>query len=181
MIGALRELLNKIDSISERTLLWINVGISCFVALAHGGALVITYTKPTPDAEGIRQMAMFSLPVAAVIIITAAAAMIRPELRRKVLGVHGFFLACSAAALLLWASSLLVNEMPEGNFRWSIGMLSVWVAYSVFVLCRFSLPPRLRTHPAAFYAPVIALSIAATVDVGVFLRVAGEVGARLGG
>jgi len=179
MIAALRTLLGKADGVPEKGLLWANIGLACLVALAHGGALAITYAKPTPDAEDIRQLAMFSLPIAAVVIVTAVAALIRVDLRRWVLGVHGFVLASSAAWGLLWALSILLEGIPKGNFRWSVGWLSAWVAYSVFVLCRFSLPPRLRAQPAVFYAPAIALVVAAAVDVGVFLRLADEIGAHL--
>ena len=180
MIAVLRTFLGKADGIPEKGLLWTNAGLACFIAFAHGGALAITYSKPTPDAEDIRQLAMFSLPMAAVVIATAVVALIRVDLRRWVLGVHGFVLASSAAAGLFWASSILLVGMPAGNFRWTVGWLSAWVTYSVFVLCRFSLPPRLRAHPAVFYAPVIALVVAATVDISVLLRLAGDIGVHRG-
>lgn len=170
MNGGLRTLLGKADSIPEKIFLWVDAGVACFVALAHGGALASTYAKPTPDAEGIRQLALFSLPLATVVIVTAAAALIRVEFRRQILSVHGFILAGSAVALLLWALGILFNGIPEGNFSWSVGFLTVWVGYSVFVLCRFSLPRPIRTHLAVLYAPVMALVVAAMVDVGVLAR-----------
>jgi hypothetical protein len=151
-------------------LLWVNVGLACFVALAHGGALALKYSKPTPDAESIRQLTPFSLSLAAVVIVTAAAALIRVEFGRRVLGVHGVILVGSAAALLLWAAHILFSGIPEGKFIWSVGFLTAFVGYSVFVLCRFTLPLRLRTHDAVLYAPAIALAVAAVVDIGVLVR-----------
>jgi hypothetical protein len=170
MNGGLRRLRGKADSIPENVLLWINAGMACFVALAHGGALAITYAKPTSNAEDIRELALFSLPLAAVVIVTAAIALFRLRIRRQVLGIHGFIVAGSAAALLLWAFGILLKGIPEGNFSWSVGLLTAWVGYSVFVLCRFSLPLRLRTHTAILYAPLMALVVAAVVDVGVLVR-----------
>ena len=73
----MRTLLAKVDSVPERVLLWINAALACLIGLAHGGALAITYAKPTPGAEGIRQLASVSLPVAALIALTAAVALVR--------------------------------------------------------------------------------------------------------
>jgi len=113
MIEALRTLLGKAAGIPEKGLLWVNVGLACLVAVAHGGALAITHAKPSPDAEGIRQLAMFSLPITAVVIVTAAAALFRINLRHWVLSVHGFVLAGSAAAALLWALSIFLEGIPK--------------------------------------------------------------------
>ena len=178
MIATLHRWLTKADAMSERKLLLINVALACFVALAHGGALAITYTKPTPDAEGIRQLASISLPIAALVILSAAVALFNPSSRRTVLSLHGLVFAASAILMLLWGLGLLVNGIPDGNFSWSVGLFSLWVAYSAFVFCRFTLPSYLRSHPVVFYAPVAALLIAAVVDIGVFLRLMNEIGAR---
>jgi len=180
MNGTLRALLGKANAVPEHALLWVNVGLACFVALAHGGALAITYAKPSPEAENIRQIAMFSLPIAAIVIVTAATALIRADLRRRVLGIHGIVLAGSAVALLLWALDILLHGIPEGGFSWSPGLLSAWVGYSFFVLCRFSLPIELRSRSAIFYAPLVALVVAMPIDVGVLIRLATSVGPRLG-
>jgi hypothetical protein len=180
MNGALRTLLGKVDGIPEHAFLWVNVGLACFVALAHGGALAITYAKPTPEAEDIRQLAMFSLPIAAAVIVTAALALIQGGARRRVLAVHGYVLAGSAAAMLLWALDILLKGIPEGNFSWSPGLLSAWVCYSFFVLCRFSLPDGVRNHAAILYTPLVALVIALPIDVGVFIRLMAVIGVRFG-
>jgi hypothetical protein len=180
MIATLHRWLAKADAMSERKLLLINVALACFVALAHGGALAITYTKPTPDAEGIRHLASISLPIAALVILSAAVALFSPGSRRTVLSLHGLVFAASSVLMLLWGLGLLVNGIPEGNFSWSVGLFSLWVAYSVFVLSRFTLPSYLRSQPVVFYAPVAALLIAAVIDIGVFLRLMNEIGARFG-
>lgn len=180
MIATLHRWLAKADAMSERKLLLINLALACFVALAHGGALAITYTRPTPDAEGIRQLATISLPIAALVILSAAVALFSPGPRRTVLSVHGLVLAVSAVLMLLWGLQLLVNGIPDGNFSWSAGLFTLWVAYSAFVFCRFTLPSHLRRHPVAFHAPVAALLIAAVVDIGVLLRIMSEIGDRFG-
>jgi len=170
MNGPVRTLLGKTDRIPEKALLWVNVGLACFVALAHSGALALTYSKPTPDAESIRQFTLISLPLAAVVIVTAAAALIRVEFSRRVLGIHGVILVAASTALFLWAANILLNGIPEGKFIWSAGFLTAFMGYSVFVLCRFSLPLRFHTHAAVLYASAIALAVAAVLDIGVLVR-----------
>lgn len=173
MNGALRMLLDKVYSISERKLVWVNIALAGFVALAHGGALAVTYAKPTPDASEIRQLAFISLPIAAIVILAAAAALIYAQLRPRVLALHGIILAAGASFLLLWALGVLLNGVPEGRFSWSLGFLTVLVFYAAVLFCRFSIPSHLRSSWGIYYAPIFALICAAPVDVGVFLRVAG--------
>lgn len=180
MIATLHKWLAKADAMPETRLLLINTGLACLVALAHGGALAITLVKPTPDAEGIRQLATISLPIAVLVILSAAATLFSPSSRRTVLSLHGIVFAGSAVAMLVWGTGLLVYGIPEVNFTWSVGLFSLWIAYSVFVFCRYSLPPDLRRRPLVFYAPVTALLGAAVVDTGVFLRLMGEMGAWFG-
>ncbi len=177
MIARLRALLIKVNGIPEHGLLWANVGLACFVALAHGGALAISLSKPTPNTEGIRHLAMFSLPIALIVITSAGLALVLPKWRGRVLGIHGYVFSASAVALLLWALNLLVNGLSQGNFTWSVGFLSAWVCYSVLLAGRFSVPPNLRTHEAVFYAPAAALLLSLPLDVGVFIRVARDISA----
>ena len=176
----MRTLLAKVDSVPERVLLWINTALACLIGLAHGGALAITYAKPTPGAEGIRQLPSVSLPVAALIALTAAVALVQSDLRRVALAAHGWALVAAAAGTLVWAISLLVRGFPEGNFSWSPGLMSVLVCYSVFVASRYGVPSQVRGRPAFFYAPVAALGIALPIDLGVFVTVIGEMGERFG-
>ena len=174
MNSALRGLLGKLDRVPESVWLWGNVALAFFVALAHGGALAVTFAKPTPIADEIRQLAMISLPIAGIVILTAAAALIGTNWRRRVLGIHGIVLAGSAAALLVWSSGILLAGIPDGNFSWWLGFLTAWVVYSFFILSRFTLPVALRIHAAILYAPLVALVVALPIDIGVFIRLVGK-------
>jgi hypothetical protein len=177
---ALRAALSNVDRVPEHVLLWVNVALACFVALAHGGALALTYAKPTPDAESIRQLALISLPLATLVILTAVAALFRGDYRKPTLGLHGWILVASAVAALVWASSLLYHGIPKGNFAWTPGLMSVWACYSVFVASRFGVPSSLRGRLGVFYSPLVALAIALPIDVGVFVQFIGEIGKRFG-
>ena len=96
------------------------------------------------------------------------------------MAAHGWVLFVGGIAALAWAASLLVRGIPQGNFAWSPGLLSVLVCYSVFVVSRYGMPPALRTQPGCFYAPLVALAIAIPVDLGVFVTFVGEMGKRFG-
>jgi hypothetical protein len=178
MLIALRALLTRVDAVSERVLLWVNIGLGCLVGLSHGGALAITYARPTPDAGYIRLLAAISLPVAAVIVVTSAIALVRADFRRLALTVHGMAFAVAAMVMLLWAVSILIWGAPEGNFVWSVGMMSVLVCYAAFVASRYSVPKHFREHAAIFYAPLLAFAIAIPIDVAVLVKTVSEVTGR---
>lgn len=165
-----RSLQAAIDRIPPGALLGINIGLACFVVLAHGGALAVTYLKPTPEADEIRQMAMVSLPLAALVIATAIAALIRANLRHATLAIHGLVLVTSAIYLLVFAVDVLINGVAKTNFSWMVGFLTLWVCYSFLVLTRFTLPGRVREWALVFYSPLIALVAVAVIDVGVFIQ-----------
>jgi hypothetical protein len=179
MIAALRNLASRFDGIPERRLLWINIGLACLVSLAHGGALAITLSKPAPNAEAIRQLASVSLPIAGLLIVTAVVALLRAEYRSTVLAIHGLAFGVGALASLWWALTLLASGIPEGNFRWSVGLLTASVAYAAFLVCRFTMPSPMRGRPAIRYAPLVATVIAAAIDISVFLRLVTEIGAQI--
>jgi hypothetical protein len=166
----LRTLVNKVDGISQRTILWTDLALGCFIALGHGGALAVTYGKPTPDADAIRQVASISLPLAAVVLLTSVAALVRVDFRRRALAIHGVVFTAAAVVTLLWALSILVRGLPEGTFVWSVGIMTALVGYGLFVASRYSVPKPLREHVAVFYAPVLAVVVSLPIDVAVFVK-----------
>ena len=168
-----RTLLDKVYSVPERKFVWINIVLAGFVAFAHGGALAVTYAKPTPDAAEIRQLALISLPIVVIVILTAAVALVYAKLRPTVLALHGVILAVGESLLLFWALGLLVHGIPEGRFAWSVGFLTASACYAAILFCRFSIPLHLRSSRGVYYAPIFAVACAAPVDIGVFLRVVG--------
>jgi hypothetical protein len=170
MLMALRALVNKVDGIPERTLLWVNLGLACLIGLAHGGALAITYAKPSADAETIRQLASISLPLAAVVLLTSVTALVQTRFRQLALGLHGLVLAAGAVVTVLWAISILFAGIPDGKLVWSVGMMSAFVVYALFVASRYSVPKRFRDRLVAFYAPLLALVVAIPIDVAVFVK-----------
>lgn len=165
-----KAILTRFEAMSVRVYLVVNALLACLVALAHGGALLVSLSKPTPHAEEIRQLSMISLPLATLVLASALTAFIRPGLTLGVLRMHGVIIAVSATALLLWAISILVGELPSERFIWTTGLLSAWVVYSVFVLTRHTLPQTTRMNHMIYYSPFLALVFVLPVDIGVALR-----------
>jgi hypothetical protein len=167
-----RSILAKLDGIPDWFLLLGSAGMAGFVMLAHGGALLLRDLAPPEQARMATSIAVFSLPLAALLLLTAGAAALKAPWRRGVLAFHGVVLAISSLATLGWAVSLLLRGIPEGNFAWTPGFLTVWVGYSFYLLGRYAVSAVWR---GAVYLPVIAAGIAVPIDVGVFFRFVGKI------
>ena len=180
MTSSLRTWLDKAYSPSERKLLWINLVIACLVAVAHGSALWLAISAKSPDAEQFRPLVMVSVPIATLVILSAVAGLMRPESRARVLAIHGLVLLTGVLVLLGWAVTLVVGGLPKGNFSWSPGLMSASVFYAFLIFCRFTLSTRIKALPGVYWAPLVALLLAAPVDVGVVIRFSVEVSNRMG-
>jgi hypothetical protein len=169
----LRNLHARAASISEVVLLAANGGLALLVCIAHGGALLAidSLPQPHPQAGEIRRLAMFTLPLASCVVLTALAALLLPAVRRQVLAAQAWTLAAGTLALWGWAASVLLAGIPrDAAFSWTPGLLTASVVYTVWLFCRYGLPARLRERDAVLYAPFFALLAAAIVDIGVFIR-----------
>jgi hypothetical protein len=180
VIASLRAWLDKAYAPSQRKLLWINLVIACLIAVAHGGALWLAISANSPDAQEIRPLATVSVPIAAFVILSAVAGLIRPESRPHVLAMHGLVLLVGVLVLLGWAATLLIGGLPKGNFSWSPGLLSASVFYAFLVFCRFTLSARVKALPGVYWVPLVALFLAVPVDVGIIIRFFVELGDRMG-
>jgi hypothetical protein len=96
--------------------------------------------------------------------------MVWPISRRLVLPFQAIVLLLSGVALLVWAGGIVIHGIPAGNFAWTPGFLTGWVAYSAFLCGRFACRDAWRQRPAIRYIAVIAAAVALPVDVGVLLR-----------
>jgi hypothetical protein len=180
MTRFLRSLLAKTDAWPPRVLLWVDLVIAGFVALAHGGALLAIRAHPTPDAPDIESLAMVSLPLAGLLLGSAVLGLAVAKVQRPVLALHGVVFLAAAIVEVVWGINLLVHGIPSGNFSWSVGLFSVSVVYAVFVFSRFTVSARLRASLPIYYSPVLALAVAVPIDIGVLVRFTHELNARFG-
>jgi hypothetical protein len=170
----LKDFFERLEKIPDSTLLLVNAGLGGFVLLAHGGALLIVLrgTAPAPPdyAAMIRTLAPFSLLSAWLVATGSAFGFVRPRSRRLVLAAQALILLLSGAGLLVWASRIVVEGIPDVNFGWTPGLLTGWVVYSVFLCARVVLPARWRQYPSLAYLVVAACVLTVPVDLGVCVR-----------
>jgi hypothetical protein len=172
----MRAIIGELAKIPEIVLLGINAAIGTFVFLAHGGALLLILSRKIPvppDYEAmVRTMVPVTLPIASFVVLGSLVGIAWPKARLWVLSLQGIVLFVAGAALLGWAVTLVIHGIPVGNFAWTPGLLTGWIAYSSFLLARFSL--RGWREDKVRYMPLIAAAIALPVDAAVFLRLLGK-------
>lgn len=176
MTTFLRSLQARADAWSPKALLLANLVMALLVTVAHGGALLLSRRggADAPDALAIEALTTVSLPLAAFVVLTACVGLLARNTRIHVLGVHGAVLGIAVVVQLWWAAELILLGLPEENFSWSVGLFSASIAYGVLVFTRYTLPSRFRIGAAWQFAPLLALGVAAVIDVGVFVRAINE-------
>jgi len=170
MVRFFHSLLAKAYAWSPRALLWTNLALAGWVALATGGAFLVARDHPTPYAPSVEKVAVVSLLVASIFLTTVLALAV-PRFRPVALAFHGALLLAGAAAMFVWSVGLLIYGIPtDVRFSWSVGLFTAIVAYAVYVFARYTVPASIRAWPAIYYSPLFALIVAAAVDIGVIVR-----------
>ena len=174
--GPLRRLLEQLAKMPETAFLLVNAGLAGFVGFAHGMALLFILSGgddtafPAGFDVQIRRIAAISLPMAALTLVSSGAGLARPALRPAILGAQAIVVLVSGLVMLGWGVTLVVRGLPPGNFGWTPGLLTAWVAYGFLSTARFVLPRSWAGHRTVIYAPVAGALLTAPIDVGVFLR-----------
>lgn len=165
-----KALLSKLGAFPDRKFVWINLVVSGLITLAHGGAL-IAFRAANPDDAPTESLSMvyISIPLFLTVFGTACAALIWRKATVYVLAFQGVVFLVAAIALLVWAAKILIVGMPDGNFSWSVGLLTASVFYAVFLFVRYSLPSGIKDRPAIAVAPLLFLFVSIPVDIGVLL------------
>jgi hypothetical protein len=171
MFAIVERLLNRAYAMSEARVLLINVALAVFVSMAHGGALVVAQSQASPQLGEIGALAKVSLPLCGVVIFSTLAILVRRSLLPRVLAVHAVVLAVSALWLFVDALDVLLFGVPDGDFVWSVGLFSAWIAYATVVVLRFLGARAPATLDRVHFVPAYALLLAMVVDFGVLLRV----------
>ncbi|MBI5696540.1 MAG: hypothetical protein HZC51_12555 [Nitrospirae bacterium] len=178
-MGYLERAVRRIDEMPEFLMLVINIGIACFIILAHGGWLAATMMQKNWSMTDILPVALGSLPVALLIVISAAVALAREKYREKALAFHAIVLSLGAAGLLGWAIYMIIAGTPEGNFSWGGGMLPLFCTYPVYMLRRTVLKQRIYSSSFIKYMHVWVLAISIFADLGVLGRFMYDMPARM--
>jgi hypothetical protein len=163
-------LLSRVHSIPENVLLATNAALALFVVVAHGGALLVASSQAAPQLEEIRRLGAFSLPGAALILFASVGGFVHQRLRLSALRFQALLFSVGAAAMFLWALSLLVGELPSENFLWTVGLLSAAVFYACTLLVRFGIPGFPAIASSYRRVPAVALAVALVIDLAVLAR-----------
>jgi len=164
------EINEKLINISERVFLWINLAFATLILLLHGIPLWITFIRDVDDGEMIRQLALFSLPLTSVVIITAIIGLYRERLSTSMLKIQGSILAISGMFILIWALDLIINGIKAQHFSWQLGFMTAWITYSTLVFCRSCFSEHLRDKVMVLYTTAGVGVLAMAIDVAVFVK-----------
>jgi hypothetical protein len=166
--------LHPIDGLVERVYAWsemrlvaVDAAVAVFVIVAHGAALLVAQAQGHRDLVDIERTVIVSLPLAALVLTTAAWAAVRVTYRGTILRLHALAGAASGIWLLAWAMDLLIKGLPErSSFAWAPGMLSAWLLYTGVLFSRYSglADARTRVRLPWLVAGTLAL------ELGILLR-----------
>jgi hypothetical protein len=180
MIKHIAKYLSKVDNTSPKKYLLINTCIACYVAVGQALGIVVLHYKYGTNVADLSSIPLYPFILAIFVIFTSIAALFRERLRSVILLIHGLILIGLAIRWFSSSLNILISGVPDGNFSWSLGILTILVAYSVLVFTRFTLPTSIRSFPIVFYSPIGAILISLVVEVGIFLELAVGIGTRLG-
>ena len=93
MQRVLESITRRADRASARPFLWVNIGLAVFVLFSHGGALAVSIAKPDRAPQGVWQVAIFSLPLAMIVLVSGIVALRRGDLPPAFWPCTGWFLA----------------------------------------------------------------------------------------
>jgi hypothetical protein len=165
-------------SIRERTILIVNAILGAAVVVAHGGALLMVQRQrrsvvlePSELEALVRNVSPFTIPVAALVVLSSVLGLLGRRPSRLLLQVQSAVVVVASAASLVWTAGLAIHRIPESNFSWSPGFLTVWVAYGAYLAVRFILPSRWVVMTRFAYVPLLAAALALPIDMAIFVRV----------
>jgi len=167
----LQDLVTRFDRAPLRALLIANATFAAFVSVAHGGALALTFYKFTERADQIRTIAAVSLPLAVVVLGSSAVAYFKTHLAQRVLAAQALILFAAALALFGWAMSLALCGIPQRNFGWTPGLLSVIVSYFAYLFRRFWLSALVGRSTFVKHLHVFAFLATLIVELVVLVRI----------
>ena len=167
------KVVESLDSIPAPILSIINLLISLFTLLAHGGALILSHFKPenAPDMT----ITYISIPLALLIGATAAVSLLKPNSRASILGVHSVVLLAGSIALYIWALQIAIVGLPTGNFSWSPGLMTAMCVYPVYLLRRTFLQPYF-SNPLVKFLHFLVFLLVFPVDIIIFSKLLSRMG-----
>ena len=167
---SVRSTLVQADAMPEWLILGGNAFLAMWILLAAGGSWWLRSRGGAPGGVGAATAAI----VAGLMLAASLAAIVIARVRSSVLMIQAVVTSCVFAVGLLWSAGVAIRGIPEGNFRWSFGLLTGCVVFTTYSLSRFVLRRVWRGATVFLYAPLATGCIALLVEVAVFLRFIGR-------
>ncbi len=166
----IRKLFTVGSGTPDRAFVTINGGLALFVIVAHGGALLLTFHQYVEREQTIRRVSSVSLPLACALVIASVVALINPRIEVPVLRFQSPVFVVGALVSVVWAAFIAVSGVPEGNFSWTPGVLTVFTAYAFYSFWRFNIPEAYSRYPWLKSANLVLLCTVGLIDGAVLVR-----------
>jgi hypothetical protein len=162
------------DKANPKTFVTVNFVIGLLIALSNS---IVLFTDGRGIPPTILAVARYvTLPISALLALSALIGLAQPDFRRGVLRLHGLLLLAAAILLVTWMAEISRDGLPPHTvFSWSPGLAELAVCYATFIFTRFTLRAEAQQNAVIFYLPAWVLLPVIALDVGVLVRFGGMV------
>ncbi len=172
MLGPIVE---KLDKIPEVSLVIINCLMAAFVLLAHGGSLAIDISNGGVDLRNVWPIVFISLPLSIFVLFTSVIGFIKKNLLRRLLVFHSIILLIGALFCVAYAFELLLNGLPnDKQFVWSVGLLTFFCVYPVYISRRILLEKYCNKNAFVKYSHVLIFLFVLFWDISIYTKAKNE-------
>ena len=164
--------LDKLDHVSPKVILIINLVLGLFVLIAHSGALALITLGKAPEFERYKIVLLVSVVISTFVVVSSIYSFIRSSKREGVLKLHAIVFLPGALLLLGWGAKLVLRGLPSGvNFYWTPGLYTALVFYAVYLFRRTFLRGYASESNVVKHCHVWAGVVALALEVGVLVRI----------
>lgn len=166
--------IDRIDNVKLPVLLWINAALSAFVALAHGGALLMYHLGKAPELSDQAPTLYTSLPAAVFCLLLSFFGLALASVRLWVLKIQAGLLLVLAVGLIYFALDVVAFGIaPHTNFTWNPVLFAFVVAYPVYLARRVFVMPGAQSPVIPLFAPLWVAAGSMVISILVLWRVWG--------
>lgn len=160
-----------VDKIPEYLLFLINIVISIFVIMAHGGYLILVYVSDKEPVSATCILLFLSVSVSVLILMTSFVALVSRRSRKKILCFQATAFFMGSFYFFFTTSVSLVSILSEESLVWSPGLFTFFCVYSVYLMRRLVFIKWLQTRWIIKYAHILMLIISLGLDLMMWAKV----------
>ena len=162
----------RMDRIQAPVLLWINAALAAFVAIAHGGAVLVNRFGKAPEISDAIPKLYVSTSLALLGLALSVVGLMVPRARTATLRVQAILLLVFALGMVYFAVDLIFSAPPPSEkFAWNPVLFAFVVAYPIYLARRVLLTPNMSASRTWLFAPVWGVLVSALLSAVVIWRV----------